>query len=83
MGVAVGQCQGSNAVGVACGEDLADPAAAVVADEVDLVDVQRVEYFGEHVGVGGDRHVLFRGDFGVAVGEQIHGDAASDVGQGV
>ena len=48
MRVAVGQREAAHAPGMGRCEDLRDAAAAVVADEVDLVDAERVEELGEH-----------------------------------
>jgi hypothetical protein len=62
------------------GEDLRDAAAAVVANEVHLTDLQRIEKLPEHLGVGGHGHVLLRRDLAVAMRQQVHRDAASDVG---
>ena len=64
-----------------CGEDLRDAAAAVVADEIDVGDRQRVEKFAQHRGIGGHRHVLGAGDLGVAVRQQVQRDTATRIEQ--
>jgi len=62
-------------------QDLRDTAAAVVADEIDLVDIERVEELREHRGVRRHRDILIRGNLGIAVCQEIHGDAPPHVGQ--
>jgi len=60
---------------------LRDAAAAVIADEIDLIDLQGIEKFLEHLCVCSDGNVLVRRDFGVAMREQVQGNATPDVGQ--
>ncbi len=50
--VAVGERHGSQLAGVACSENLSDAAAAVVADELHLVQIECFAEFGQHVGLG-------------------------------
>jgi hypothetical protein len=80
VGVAVGQDEAAHPLGVERGEDLADPATAVVADYVGLGDAQGVEELAQHDGVRGYRYVLPGLDLGVAVREQVDGDAAPGAG---
>ena len=63
------------------GENLADTAAAVVADQVDLVDGESIEQFAQHVRIGRDRDVLAGHDLRVAVRQQIRRDAVANVAQ--
>ena len=56
-------------------------AAAVVTDQVDLVDVQSIEHFPQHIRIGGHGDVLTGCDFRVAMGQQIDCDAATDRGK--
>jgi len=81
VGVAIGQSQAADLLGIRGREDLTDPSAAVVSDQVHLIDVQGVEKLFEHLRVRRDRNVLFRRDFGVAMGQQINGDAPPDIRQ--
>jgi hypothetical protein len=60
---------------------LRDTAAAIVADQVDLIDLERVEGLTQHIGVGGDGHVLISIDLSVAMRQQIHGNAPTRIGQ--
>jgi len=46
-----------------------------------LSDVQRIEKFLEHLRIGRHGYVLIRCDFRVAMRKQVHGYAATDVGQ--
>jgi hypothetical protein len=66
---------------IRCGEDLCNPATAVVAHEIHPVDAHGVENFLEHVRIGRHGDVLIRRDFGVAMRKQVHGYTAPDVGQ--
>jgi hypothetical protein len=81
VGVAVGEREAANALRVQCSEDLCDTAAAVVANEIYLIDVQSIEKFPKHLRIGIYRYVLIRRDFCVAVRKQVDGYAAPDVGQ--
>jgi len=58
---------------------LRDTTAAVVADQINLVDLQRVQKFPQHVCVSRDRHVLVRRDVGFAMRQQINRDAPADI----
>ena len=81
MRVAVGQRQSPHPLRVRGGEDLRDPAAAVVAHEIHLIDLQGVDELRHHLGIRGDRHILLGLDLGLAVREQIERDAAPRVGE--
>ena len=61
------------------GEELRDPAAAVVADQVDRTQVERVAELGQHAGLRGERDVLVGRDLGVAEAHQVERNAAVDV----
>ena len=75
MDVAIGQHQRSESVWVVGGEDLRDRAAAVVGDEIDPIDAERVEDLGDHLRLRRERDVLRRSDFGVTEPHQVDGDA--------
>ena len=79
-GVAAGQDQPAQALGVAGGHDLGDGAAAVVADQDDVTQVQGSEEVGDQaadpgggeVGVGGHRGwVGAEGKFGADAAELV------------
>ena len=61
-------------------ENLRDAAATIIADKIDLIDVQGIEKFLKHPGVGRDGNVLAGRDFGVAMRKKVHGYAAPEVG---
>src|SRR5882762_1915013 len=44
-------------------------------------DIQGIENFPEHVRIGRHGYLLIRGDLGVSMRKQVHGNAATDVGQ--
>jgi hypothetical protein len=69
------------AIGIRRCEDLRYAAAAIVADQADLIDLERAEDLAQHVGVGGDGNVLIWVDLGVPVCQQIHGNAPTRIGQ--
>jgi hypothetical protein len=52
-------------------EDLGDSATAVVSDHIDLIDLQCVERFRQHLGICSHRNVLIGSDLAVAVREQV------------
>lgn len=79
--VAIGQRQAAHALRMLRGKDQCHAAAAVVADEVDLLDVHRIEELREHLCIGGGRHVLAGRDLGRAVGQQVDRDAAPHAAQ--
>jgi len=45
--IAIGECEAANALRTERGENLRDAAAAVIADEIDLIDLQGIEKFLE------------------------------------
>jgi AraC-like DNA-binding protein len=67
VGISVGERQTPHTIGMRRCEDLRYTAAAIVADQVDLIDLERGEGLAQHIGVGGDGHVLIRIDLGVAM----------------
>jgi hypothetical protein len=67
MGIAVGARQRPHPIRIERGENLANSTAAVVSDQIDLIYMQRVEHFLQHLRVGGHRHVLSGCDFRVTV----------------
>ena len=81
MCIAVGQHQTTNSFRVQGCKYLTDAATAVVAHQVDLIDVQRIQKLRQHMGIGGDRHVLGGRYLGLAVRQQIDGNAAPDIAQ--
>jgi hypothetical protein len=72
--VAVRERESSNAFRVESREYLGDTAATIVSDKIHLIDVQRIEKFAKHLGIRGDRYVLVRRDFRVAVRKQVDRD---------
>ena len=49
------------------GENLRNAAAAVIADQINLIDMQGFEHLVQHVRIGGHRDVLIRPDLGVTM----------------
>ncbi len=76
MDVAIGQDQRPQPVRIMRGENLRDGAAAVVADQIDLVDAQRIDDLGDHARLRRERDILRRSDVGVAEPHQVDGDTA-------
>src|SRR5262245_20403758 len=58
VSVAVGEGQAAYPVRIQRREYLSDPAAAVVTDQVDLINSQVIERLSEHVSVSGDGDIL-------------------------
>jgi hypothetical protein len=81
VGIAVGQRQTPHALRVERGEDLGNAAAAVVSDQIDLIDGKRVEKLSQHMGIGRHGDVLVGRDLGVAMRQQINRDAPPDIRQ--
>src|SRR6202030_2264940 len=81
VSVAVGEGQAPHPVGIERCEDLSDPAAAVVNDQVNLIDPQGIEHLSEHVSVSGDGDVLIWFDLRIAMRQQVHRNAATDIRQ--
>ena len=81
MRIAVGQRETANTLRVQCRKNLRDACTAVIADEINLIDLQSVEEFLEHLRVGGHRNVLIGSNFCVAVGQKVHSNAPTDIGQ--
>src|ERR1700722_8371513 len=77
--VAVRERESSNAFRVESREYLGDTAATIVSDKVHLIDVQRIEKLAKHLGIRGDRYVLVRRDFRVAVRKQVERDRAAKI----
>ena len=77
MDVAIGQHQRAQPLRMMRGKDLRDGAARVVADQIDLVDAEMVEHFGQHLRLRGERDVLLWCDLGVAQPHQVDRDAAA------
>src|ERR1700738_1944115 len=80
VGVAVGEDQAPHPLGIQGCENLSDAAAAVIADHVDLVDLQCVKHLSQHVGVGGHGDVLPWLDLGIAMCQQVYCDTAANIG---
>src|SRR6202011_5912612 len=72
MGVAVGEGQRPHPLGIERRENLSNASAAVVADQVDLIDLQGIEHLFQHLRVGSYGDILIRRDLGVAMGQEIH-----------
>src|SRR5271168_911292 len=49
VGIAIGEREAANALRIERGENLRDAAAAVIADEIDVIDVQGIEKLLEHL----------------------------------
>jgi hypothetical protein len=79
MRIAIGECETAHALRIAGCENLRDAAAAIVAYQVDLLDVQRIQHLPEHLCIGGYRHVLLLVDFGIAMRQQVRRDAAPEI----
>jgi hypothetical protein len=79
VGVAVGEGQRPHPLRIKSGEDLSDAAAAVIADQVDLIDFKGIEHLFQHLRVGGQGDILIRRDLGIAMRWEIHGNAAADI----
>src|SRR6516164_4314350 len=60
-------------------EDLGNASAAVIADQVDLIDLQDIEHFFQHFCIGRHGDILIRLDLGVAMRQEIDRDAAANV----
>src|ERR1700737_5340569 len=71
MRIAVSEREASNAFRIESGEYLGDAAAAVISDDIHLIDVQRIEKVVEHLCICCDRHILVGCDVGVSVREQV------------
>ncbi len=76
MDVAIGQHQRSQPFRVMRGEDLRNGAAAVIGDQIDLVDAERVQHLGDHLRLRGEGNILRRRNLGVAEPHQVDGDTA-------
>src|SRR6202040_970057 len=50
-------------------------------DQVNLIDPQGIEYLSEHVSVSGDGDVLIWFDLRIAMRQQVHRNAATDIRQ--
>src|ERR1035441_4502398 len=71
----------ANTLRIQRSEDLCNTATAIVAHQIHLIDAQGIEKLLKHLRIGRYRYVLIRRDFGVAMGQQVHGYTAPDVGQ--
>src|SRR5262249_24095532 len=58
------------------GENLRNGATAVVADQINLLNSERVHDFGEHARLRGKRNILRRPDLGKAQSHEVDGNAA-------
>ena len=76
MDVAIGQDQRRQPVRMAGRKNLRDGAAAVIGDQIDLVDAKRVQHLGDHLRLRRERDILRGADLGVAEPHQVDGDAA-------
>ena len=79
MDVAIRQDQRCQPVGIMRGENLRDRAAAIVGDEIGLLDSERVHELGEHPRLSDKRNILRPPDFAVAQPHQVKRDAAPPV----
>src|ERR1700722_14909225 len=77
VGLTVGQRQGVQELGVAGGEHLADRAAGVVRDEVDVAQLEARAEPGQEAGESGQGEVLVRGGRSQPVQRQVDGHAAA------
>ena len=79
--VAIREREAAHTRGIERREDLRDAAAAVVTDQVHLVDLEHVHELPQHLRVRGHRHVLVRSDLRLPVRQQVDRDAAAHVRQ--
>ena len=79
MRVAVSQRETPNTLRIQGRKNLRDARTAVIADEINLIDLQNIEEFLEHVRVGSHRNVLIGSDFCVAMRQKVHSNAPSDI----
>src|SRR3954447_9867561 len=80
MGVAIRDRERADAARMARGEDLGNSRAAVVGDQIDLVQIQPVAEGLQHLGLHAERHVLIGCDPRVAVSHQVNRNAPSQIG---
>ena len=79
--IAVGERQAVDAPGMAGGENLGDRAAAVIGDDVDLVQAHRIAERNEHVGLRIEVQILVGAGSRLAMSKDIDRDATPDIGQ--
>src|SRR5215831_12670014 len=59
------------------GEDLRDGTAAIVANHVDLFDLQLVQNLGDHMRLGRERDILGWPDLGIPQTHQVDGNTTA------
>jgi hypothetical protein len=77
MDLTVGQSQRPHPRRIASREDLADSCSGVIADQVDLIDLQRIEHRHQRGGLRGEGGILPGADAGVAEAHQIRRQASA------
>src|SRR5258708_11038599 len=78
--IAIRQHKAPDAFGVACGENLGDPAAAVVGDDVHGIELHGLTERCEHARLRVERKVLIGAGARRAMRKNIHRYAAPDIG---
>ena len=68
MGIAVSEHETTNPIWMSRSEDLRDPAAAVIGNDVDLIKLHGVAEGGKHRSLGVERKILVAVGGGGAVG---------------
>ena len=81
MRVAVGESEGAHSFRVQRRKDLRNPAATVVGDQVNLIDLQCIQKLLQHLGVRGRGQVLAGLDLGFSVREQVNRYATPNIRQ--
>src|SRR6266849_3004653 len=80
VGIAIGERETPDALRVACGKNLSDSAAAVVGDDIHLVEFHGLAERCEHARLGVERKVLVRAGACSPMRENIDRYAAPGVG---
>ncbi len=81
MHVAIGQRQGTDAVGDLRCQDLRDRPAAVIPNEIDFPDAERVDELAQHLRLGVEAQTLIRRHLRKPQTHKVRSDAAADVAQ--
>src|SRR5258708_9451261 len=81
--IAIRQHKAPDAFGVACGENLGDPAAAVVGDNVHGIELHGLAERCEHARLRVEREVLIGAGPRRAMRKNIHRYAAPDIGNAI
>jgi len=81
VGVAVGEGQGPDPLRHPDGDELGDGTPAVVAHQIDGVEVQSVEEGDDHLGLTIHGQAAVGRERGLPVGQQVDGQAGAQIGQ--